>query len=80
MITKLFWFLRLGPDTLDDVLKFRTKAAAVDHYREVAEELSRFDQGIEASLHRASSRQAVEEYPDFVLCLGPRGGVQLQAG
>lgn len=78
MITKSFWFLRLGSDTLDDVLRFRTKAAAVDYYRSVAEELDCFDQSIEASIHRASSKQAVEEYPDFVLCLGPRGGVQVQ--
>ena len=79
MITKSFWFLRLGADTLDDVLRFRTKAAAVDHYRSVAQELNRFGQSLEASIHRANSKQAVEEYPDFVLCLGPRGGVQIQA-
>lgn len=73
------YFLRIGDDYLEQATAFRTKSAALDYYRAVAEDLQRFDQRIEASVHVAPDRDQVVEYPDWVLSLGPRGGLQVQA-
>lgn len=78
-ITKQYWFLRIGSDCLDDALCYQTKQAAVNKYQRVAQELARYEQRIEASLHRASRRETLDEYPDFVLSLGVRGGVRVEA-
>lgn len=78
-IAKHYWFLRIGDDSLDDSLCYQTKQAAVDEYQRVAQELARYEQRIEASLHRAIRRNAIDEYPDFVLSLGVRGGVRVEA-
>ena len=71
-------FLRIGEDCLEDAVLCSSKAAAVDWFLVVAEELDRYGQEIEASLHYARSRDEVSEYPDFVLSLGPRGGVRCE--
>ena len=76
--TKQYWFLRIGSDYLDDALCYQTKQAAVNKYQRVAQELAQYEQDIEASLHRASRRETLDEYPDFVLSLGPRGGVRIE--
>jgi hypothetical protein len=73
------FFLRIGDDYLEQATPFKTKSAALDYYRAVAEDLIRFDQRIEASVHVAPDRDQVVEYPDWVLSLGPRGGLQVQA-
>ncbi len=78
-ITKQYWFLRIGDDYLDDALCYQTKQAAINKYQRVAQELARYEQNIEAALHRASRRDALDEYPDFVLSLGVRGGVRVEA-
>jgi hypothetical protein len=70
-------FLRLGDDSLDRAIAYRSRAAAVAAYRAVAVELDRYGQSIEATVHISSSREAIDEYPDFVLALGPRGGVRV---
>jgi hypothetical protein len=77
-MTKKYWFLRIGSDYLEDAKRYSTKATAIYKFKQIAEELARYGQEIEASLHAAPSRDAVNEYPDFVLVLGPRGGVQVQ--
>ena len=77
-ITKSYWFLRIGDDYLDDALCYQTKLAAVHKYQRVAQELARYGQVIGASLHRATNRNALEEYPDFILSLGARGGVRIE--
>jgi len=76
---KNFWFLRMGDDCLEDALMFRTKTAAVHKFQRVAQELACYDQHLEASLHLALNRNTLNEYPEHVLVLGPRGGVQVQA-
>ena len=78
-ISKSYWFLRIGDDSLEDALCFQTKLAAVHKYQRVAQELARYGEEIEASLHRAANRGALEEYPDCVLSLGARGGVKVEA-
>ena len=73
------YFLRIGDDHLKQAVPFKTKSAALDYFRSVAEHLIRFDQQIEASVHVAPDRDQVVEYPDWVLSLGPRGGLQVQS-
>lgn len=72
------FFLRLGDDGLESVLSFRTRRGAVDNYRAVAQELWGYGQRLEATIHAAPDLESVAEYPDWVLSLGPRGGVQLE--
>ena len=70
-------FLRLGTDSLDRAIAYRSRAAAIAAFRAVAVELDRYGQRIEATIHIAPSRDLVDEYPDFLLSLGPRGGVRV---
>jgi len=72
---KNFWYLRIGDDTLDEALRFAQKVDAVSEYRRVAKELAQYGQAIDASLHIASCRAEVVEYPDFVLSLNESGRV-----
>jgi hypothetical protein len=71
------FFLRVGADSLDRAIAYRSRAAAIAAFRAVAGELDRYGQSIEATVHIAPSRDLVDEYPDFVLSLGPRGGVRV---
>jgi len=71
-------YLRIGDDYLEDAKRFASVRAACAHFRGVAEELDRYGQQIEASIHLAPSRDDVAEYPDFVLSLGPRGGLRVE--
>lgn len=69
------FYLRIGTDSVEEAACFLTLAAAVREFRFVAQELWSFGQSIEASLHRAPDREHVAEYPDWVLSIGPRGGI-----
>lgn len=69
-------FLRLGADTLMAAQHFQSKAAAVEAYAKAARNLARFSQYIEASLHYAKNTDKLNEYPDFVLSIGPRDGIR----
>lgn len=71
-------YLRIGSDYLEQATAYRNKRAAVEAFAETARELARYDQRIEASLHYANNRDELAEYPDFVLSLGPRGGVKIE--
>lgn len=71
-------YLRMGDDALDRAERYRTKRDAVAAFEEAARELDRYGQKIEASIHCAINRNDVDEYPDFVLSLGPRGGVRCE--
>lgn len=71
------FFLRLGDDSLDRAIAYPSRAAAIAAFRAVAVELAQYGQAIEATVHIAPTREAVDEYPDFVLSLGPRGGVRV---
>lgn len=55
-----------------------SKASAIEAFRDVAVELDCYDQRIEAALYYAEKRSEIAEYPDFLLSLGPRGGVKIE--
>jgi hypothetical protein len=76
---KNLYFLRIGEDYLDDARAYRTKRGAVAAYGRVARELDQYGQTIEASIHIAPRPADAVEYPDFVLSLGPRGGVRVES-
>lgn len=48
---------------------------AKEAFLEVASDLARYGQSIEASVHIAATRYEIAEYPDYALSLGPRGGL-----
>lgn len=72
------YYLRMGSDYLDAAMVFKSKVAALGEFHATARELDRYGQSIEASLHIADSRSDLQEYPDFVLSLGPRGGLRCE--
>lgn len=72
------YWLRMGDDWLDQAEDHRTKADAVAAFEEVARELDRYGQRIEGSIHIAPDADTIAEYPDFVLSLGPRGGIRVE--
>jgi hypothetical protein len=57
---------------------YHTKQECLDSFRRTAEDLDRFGQAIEASVHIAPKRSEIAEYPDYVLSLGPRGGLKVK--
>ena len=61
-----------------DAARYRSKAAAIRAYERAARELERIGQPLEATLHYANSREELNEYPDFVCSLGPRGGLKIE--
>jgi hypothetical protein len=71
-------YLREGADYLDDARPFASIRAARDAYATSARELARYGQAHDASIHIATSRDELAEYPDYVLTLGPRGGVRME--
>lgn len=75
---KSMYFLRMGGDYLDDAKPYATKQAAIEAYAETARELARYGQTTEASIHVAESFDDLQEYPDFALSLGKRGGVKIE--
>jgi len=68
-------YLRIGDDPLEDAQPHRSKAEAIAAYADVARELARYDQRIEATIHVAKTAEELTEYPDWVLTLSPRGAV-----
>lgn len=69
-------YLRVGNDYLEDSQRCPSIAYAVREFQVIAVELARYGQEIEASVHVAASKDELQEYPDYVLSLGPRGGVR----
>ena len=71
-------YLVYSTDSIDQAQRCESKASAIRAFRFTAEELDRYGQAIEATLHYAEKRSEIAEYPDFVLSLGPRGGVKVE--
>lgn len=69
-------YLRMGNDPLEEAILFPSIAEACDEFLDTARELARYGQRIEASIHIADNFYEVAEYPDYVLALGPRGGLK----
>ena len=72
-------YLVLSTDTLDEAIKCSSISYAVEEYRAIAQELGNYGQRIEASIHIANKRSEIAEYPDYVISLGPRGGVKKES-
>lgn len=71
-------FLRIGGDTLEEVEVCCNLAEAKRRYYRGAVQLLQYDQRIEATIHIADRIEDVVEYPDYVLSLGPRGGLKCE--
>lgn len=71
-------FLRSGSDALEDAQPFDSKKEAIEQYQRDAYELARYGQTHVASIHIADTVGELTEYPDFVLSLGPRGGIRIE--
>lgn len=71
-------YLRIGSDYLEDAVRHPSLGSAKEAYRRVAYQLNGLGQSIEASIHLANSKDDLAEYPDFVLSLGPLGGLVCQ--
>jgi hypothetical protein len=71
-------YLRIGDDYLTDAKRYRSKREACDVFREVAEDLGRFEQSVDGWIHYANNTDELQEYPDFFLSLGPRGGLHIE--
>ena len=72
-------FLREGSDYLEDARRMPSLAAAKEEFRLAAEELIGYGQPHEATIHIAKTKEELVEYPDFVLSLGPRGGLRCES-
>lgn len=71
-------YICFAGDTLDDASKCCSIEYAKGEFRAVAQELDNYGQRIEASIHIANSRSEIVDYPDYVLSLGPRGGLKVE--
>ena len=77
-------YLRMGDDYLEDATRCPRLGDAKAMFMEAARELDRYGQRIEASIHIADLHSKrlgysdLHEYPDYVLSLGPRGGLKCE--
>lgn len=72
------YFLRIDNDYLEDAKAFQTRQGAIRRFSIVARELAQYGQECVASIHIAPTRDTLVEYPEWVLSLGPRGGVRIE--
>lgn len=75
---KTRYFLRIGSDYLEQAKPYPTLAAAKAAYKEVAAELARYGQAIEATVHMADNAEETVEYPDLLLTLNEHGRVVVE--
>ena len=74
-------YLNIGNDSIFDSVAYRSKADAIAAYERQAREYARYDdseEGLTGRLHYANSFDDLVEYPDYVLSLGPRGGIRCE--
>lgn len=70
-------FLRVGNDYLEDSVKCPSITYAMAEFKAINDEITSYgNQAIEASIHVGDSIGDIQEYPDFILTYGPRGGVK----
>lgn len=72
------YYLRIGDASIEDAERHLTLGDAKASFMEAANELYSYGQPIEASVHIADRKSNVDEYPDYVLSLGPRGGCKCE--
>jgi hypothetical protein len=75
---KHWYYLLLESDSIEEAIKCPSVRSAKTKYSEIARELDRYGQSIDATVHISASRSAIEEYPDYILSIGPRGGVRVE--
>lgn len=69
-------YLLLCSDMPEDAEECSSIAAAVRSFQRTAEVLDRYGQRCDATIHFAiDDHRKFAEYPDYVLSLGPRGGI-----
>lgn len=72
-------FLLIGHEHFADVKPFFSKAAAIADYREYLDQCDRFGNTPDAAcIHISSDYENVQDYPDYILEPGPRGGVKVE--
>lgn len=71
-------YLRIANDDINEATRCRSIAYAKGEFMAAAQELDGYGQRIEASIHIADTWDEVDEYPDYVLSLGPRGGLKCE--
>jgi hypothetical protein len=81
-------YLRIGGDSIEDSSPCESISDAVGEYRRYVEDVLRFqDTADEAAIHipdndkgsvaaRPNPRDRLCDYPDYVLSVGPRGGIR----
>lgn len=72
------YYLCLGDDSLDVAARHVTLRDAVATFRVIADDLGRIGQRIQATVHIAAKRSECDEFPDYILYVGPRGGVRCE--
>ena len=69
-------YLRFGAEYLEDAERYASIARAVKAYRRYAKAaLSHGSTPDDASIHIAAAHEELQEYPDWMLSVGPRGGL-----
>ena len=72
-------YLRYESDYLADAKTHASIESACSEFLKTAKDLDRYGQRIESSIHIAGAKEELNEHPDYVLSLGPRGGLRKQA-
>lgn len=68
-------FLRIGDDALESAVRYTTKEAAVEAFKDIHDELAAPGQQLHAALHICKRKTNMRPTPDYVLKRGIRGGV-----
>ena len=72
-------YLVIDGDSLDRAERYNSVRDAVRRFAAVAEELENYGQeGTQGAIHLAPTRAETVDYPDYVLSIGPRGGVRVE--
>ena len=68
------WFLRVGGDTYEQMEQHKTLKDAKDSYFAGASQLARWGHELDAAVYRGCD----SDYPDYVLSIGPKGGLKCE--
>ena len=75
-------YIRFDNQYLEDAELCDSIAEAKRYFADTARDLGRYGQEVTASLHlydrRVTDGKHCQEYPDFILSVGPRGGVRVE--
>ena len=70
-------YLRFGNQYLEESERYASITKAVKDYRRYAQESMRHGCTLDAAtLHIAANHEELHEYPDWMLSVGPRGGLR----